>query len=247
MSEKLGKSFSYEANPADNSIFIGKAGPGQTQLNGELANIIVKCSTLPATNNVKNYMIIPYSWVAKQVAAYLFDFESQKFGNPFHIGKEPVVLLGASDAPEANFDPKLVNNYYRVSNGEFFNIGPVNYEWNNNWIMRPVTHILKVRLVALPQPGHSEPVYTFLSDKAMPINITSDKRFVVGTGTQIFTTKQFNVPLNQFFYLRLVYTRMPYTERYYDCSVEIEVVGFGRAGGDLKCKKNYNKTRIKTP
>ena len=184
-------------------------------------------------------MIIPYSMIAVLKAAYYLDFVSQRFGNSLAKAKEPFVYLGATEAVEPDFDPKLVSDHYRVSNGEFFTIGAVDYGWDSSWFMRPATHILKLRLVALPQRGQKELVYTFLSDKTLPISITYDRRFVVGEGSQVFTTKTFGVPLNQFFYLRLVYNRMLYTQRYYDCSVEIEVIGYGRDGGDLKCKQNF--------
>ena len=215
---------------------MGNPSGTQTLFTGQLQLGVYMCTTIP-TAGFSNYMILPYTTTGRQISAHYFDFASQRFSNFLGLQKEPIAYLGTSVAVEDNFDPKLVNNYYRISNQQFISIGPIPYNWPSNWIIKAATHIMKVRLVALPKPGDKEPIYTFLSDKTMPISITSDKRFVVGTGTQVFTTKQFNIPLNQFFYLRIVYSRTPYHLRFYDCSVEIEVVGFGRDGGDLKCKK----------
>ena len=217
-------------------IFVGKPSTGQTVFKGQLTLAVYKCGSIP-TDFVSNYMILPYSLTAKQQSVHYFDFDSQRFANYISLQKEPFVYLGATKDVEATFDPKLVNNYYRVSNQEFFTVGPIPYSWEAHWPIKIATHVLKVRFIALPKPGDKEPIYTFLSDKTMPISITHDKRFVFGTGTQIFTTKKINFPLNQFFYIRFVYARMAYTFRYYDCSVEVEVVGHGRDGADLKCKK----------
>ena len=176
--------------------------------------------------------------MANQKAIYFFDFLTQKFGNAFSFHKQPIAFVGSSEAVVSAEDPKMINFIYRVSNGEFFTIGEVDYQWGSAWVMRPVTHVMKIKILALPQPGQKELIYTFLSDKTIPVSITHDKRFVVGSDSEVFTTKQFNFPLNQYIYLRLVYTRMKYTERYYDCSVEIGILGHGRDGGDLKCRNN---------
>ena len=196
--------------------------------------MVIKCETIPDTE-ISNYMILPYSMIGLHRAAYFLDLDIQRFSNPIHVHKEPVAYLGTSVAVESS-DPKRVNGVYTVSNGEFFTIGDVDYAWGADWVMRPVTHIVRLKILALPPTGQKEMIYTFLSDKELPIYLTHDKRFVVGSGDQTFTTKVLGFPTNEFIYLRFVYTRMKYTERYYDCSVEVSIFGVGKDGTDLKCK-----------
>ena len=183
-------------------------------------------------------MILPYSIIGSQKAAYFFDLQQQIFANYIYVQKEPVGYLGASEAVEPSADPKMTNGVFSVSNGEYFTIGAVDYNWSDDWLIRPVTHVLRVKITDLPSYGQKEVFYSLISDKELPIYVTHDKRFVVGAGSQSFTTKVFTYPTNaDFLFIKIVYTRMEYTERYYDCSVEIEVYGVDRDGGDLKCKQ----------
>ena len=216
-------------------MYVGLPSGTQTLITGKVKHMIYKCETIPDTQ-VTNYMILPYSMFGSQRAAYFFDLDVQRFSNPLDIMKEPVAYLGASEAVESAADPKRANWVFSVSNGEFFTIGDVDYDWGADWVIRPATHFLRLKILALPPPGEKELIYTFYSDKELPIYITHDSRFVVGTGAQSFTTKVYTIPTGVFLFFKIVYTRMKYTERYYDCSVEIEVYGVDRDGGDLKCK-----------
>ena len=227
-------------------VLIGSqiSGHPVSIITGELKDVMVRCETIDNTGPILNHMILPYTSIAHNIASFLFDYDTQQFQNGLTIKKQPLVFRGVDETVESSNDPVWEsNNAFSVSNGQFFTVDGANYGWDAATVsMYVVTHIMKVKILTYPESGQKEVLYSFLTDKALPISLTYDKRFVVGSDNDVFTTKPFNIPLNQPIYIRMVYTRMRYTVRYFDCSVQIEVLGIGEAGGDLRCKSKEKKS-----
>ena len=194
-----------------------------------------ECKKIPTTLIV-NYHIFPYLYRASLKAAYLFDFDAQEFVNAVSLAKQPFVTRGASDAVQSS-DPAFTSDkVYKISNGQYLQVGEIDYIWATPENLYVVTHVLKVKFLALPTAPAKEPFYTFISDKTLEIKLTSDKRFDVGTGSLRFITPSYNFNVNQWYFFRIVYSRQYYDELLFHCSIEIEILGIGSNGGYIQCK-----------
>ena len=204
------------------------------------------CQALVSENvkDIKTWMVLPSLVRSFFLGAYFFDKNSQTFINlRGHGSKQPLVYRGNSASTESS-DPPLIDGYYRISKGKFFTRRK--REFVGDIYSDPIsvtTHIVKVRFRKLPvrTPGQdtSELFYTFTSDKKMEIYVTFDKRFTFKVGSERKTTKPFNFINFKWYHLRITYTRGIYPAYPFDCSVEIEIVGVGRDGHELRCNLIY--------
>ena len=166
------------------------------------------------------------------------------------VSKQPVAFRGQDDTAVAGEDPAFVTDHLEVQNGQFFFIPPVDYAWNvpiidegeqegtTHAIYYPVTHILRVKLRALPTGAAVyEPIYSFISDKKVEIQISGEGKLrVYGDNSHHFEVKGVTLGANQWYYMKIMYGRGSYKSMFYDCGVHIEVKGVGEFGSDFNCK-----------
>ena len=240
----LAQPFAFESSSIDNRVNIGKHESG---LASEVAEVRVKQHALycfpiisESVADIRTWMILPYIQRTRLRAAYFFDSDSQFFVNQRSKKKQPLVYRGSTSVVE-NSDPPLVDNYYRISKGKYFTRGhPEALSGGTSQIASTITHIVKVRFRSLPKKilgmDTSELLYTFTADKIMKIYVTFDRRFSFKIGSETKTTKSFDFINFKWYHLRITFSRGLYPAHFFDCSVEIEIVGVGRDGQELLCK-----------
>ena len=243
----LENAFVFESTPSNNKVFIGKheLGQGNDVAEVRIRQQVLLCHPIISENvaKIKTWMILPHLTGPGMYGAYFFDSDSQFFINSKDKNKQPFVFRGLSSAVEAS-DPPLVDNYYRISKGKFLTRGETTILSGQTLAALTITHIVKVRFRSLPKKqlgtDTSELFYTFISDKKMEIYVTYDRRFHFKVGSQTKTTKSFNMINFRWYHVRITYTRGVYPAYFFDCSVEIEVVGLGRDGHELLCKLMFD-------
>ena len=199
-------------------------------------------------------MILPY--VAKVegylTALYWLDSDTQEFINRVtNAIKDPPLIRGSTSSADSS-DPTFLSadGCYRIDNGKYFH-----FTYGFSSAAQGIfvtTHFLKVRFVTLPSKtpvtNTNQLFYTFTSDKKLEIYVTFDKRFSMKVGSEVKTTNTYDFNNKQWYHIKIIYTRMQYLVDFYDCSVEIEVIGVGRDKVQLinlmQNKKDKGKSRI---
>ena len=105
---------------------------------------------------------------------------------------------------------------------------------------------MQIRIRKLPEKSAKKNIFmTLTNDKKMEIYLTYDKRFHFKTGTEIKTTKPFDLANFKWYTVKVIYTRLVYANDFFDCSVEIDIMGVGRDGHSLYCKSYHHNQSLR--
>ena len=241
MKSSIGKAFSY--NQADNMAYIEKF---KTASNNEV-NVFTKravfyCEAKPiakTVDQIRTWMILPYTKSSEPKAVYLFDHSGDVFANLFmSYNKQPLAFKGdTTSADAATTEPDFDTNFIKFSGMKHLTIKDSGTGQSENERLRVHTHLMEMRITQLPDKTSKKKLLMSLTnDKKLEIYLTFDKRFIFKTGTQSKTTKPFDLINFKWYKVKVIYTRFVFAHDFFDCSVEIDIYAVGRDGQELNCK-----------
>ena len=191
----------------------------------------------PSVDQIKTWMMLPYAKHFETKSAFLFDHNGDQFTNLYErYIKQPVAVKGDSAGADAN-DPVFNHDSIRFSGTKLLKIDDSGPELHYTTVFGVVTHLMQIRIRKLAEKTTKKRLFmTLTNDKKLEIYLTFDRRFLFKTGTEVKTTKQFNLINFKWHVVKVVYTKILSASEFFDCSVEIDIFGVGRDGHELNCK-----------
>ena len=194
------------------------------------------CVALENQHMTKTWLLMMLTASSDLKAFYLPDSDSHIFANLMNpTTKQPYMVRGKVDTAEGAFDPVKNGNKLEVRNGQQFSISDINLGFEATEIFRIVTVVMKIKIIALPSSGQTEPLITLHSRKTFTLKVSNTGALTLSNGASNNFATGLTITTGSFHYVKVSIAR--YDISNYDSTWSVALdTKVSEAGGTMTCK-----------
>ena len=220
---------------------VGGKYSGTTNINESFGGIVAiasaSCNSIGHSYMEKTWLILMLTASSELKAFYLVDSDSQTFANVISdTTKQPYMIRGKQRTVEAGFDPVKNGNKLEVRNGQQFTILDIDLGFDVKELFRVMTVVIKLKVIALPAAGQTEPLLTLHSKKTFVLTISDTGALVLKNGASNEFTTGLTLNTGSYHYLQVSLGRFDYPSYDSAWSVALDTKG-SEVGGAMTCKE----------
>ena len=203
---------------------------------GTVSTASASCNTLGFNYLSKTWLLMMLTMRSHLKAYYLVDEDKQFFANLIDPSTKQPYLYRGSDETVEEADPVKNGNRLEVRSGTKYSIGDVRLEILSTELIKVVTFVVRLKILALPPAGKKEPLVSLISRKSFSLMI--DHAGVLSLtdcgGSSTFSTT-LSLTLNNFHYVKVAIGRFDIPN--YDSAWSVAVdTKASEQGGTMTCK-----------